>query len=160
METLGITDPTLAAGIGDEYSDQRDLGMKPLPAAIDTVRWLRASSRRLALLTNGAGAAQRQKIERFGLTDLFDAILVEGEVGVGKPEELIYRQALSELGVRSSDAWMVGDNLEWDVAAPQKLGIAGVWIDLHGHGVPETSSVKPDYIVRALSDLRALPPLR
>ena len=41
--------------------------MEPLPDAIDTVRWLRDSGRRLALLTNGAAAAQRRKIARFGL---------------------------------------------------------------------------------------------
>ena len=51
---------------------------------------------------------------------------------------------------------MVGDNLEWDVAAPQKLGMSGVWIDARGRGLPNDSAVKPDYIVRALADLRSL----
>ena len=51
---------------------------------------------------------------------------------------------------------MVGDNLEWDVAAPQKLGMSGVWIDARGRGLPEQSAVKPDYIVRSLADLRSL----
>ena len=34
---------------------------------------------------------------------------------------------------------MVGDNLEWDVAAPQRLGMSGVWIDARGRGLPEHS---------------------
>ena len=59
--------------------------MAPLPDAIDTVRWLRESGRRLALLTNGAAVAQRRKIARFELADLFDAILVEGELGSESP---------------------------------------------------------------------------
>jgi putative hydrolase of the HAD superfamily len=58
--------------------------------------------------------------------------------------------------VKPSDAWMVGDNLEWDVAAPQKLGMRGIWIDLRGRGVPEQSAVKPDYIIRLLAELRSL----
>ena len=111
---------------------------------------------RLALLTNGAAVAQRRKITRFELADLFDAILVEGELGFGKPDERVYERALSALDVKPSDAWMVGDNLEWDVAAPQKLGLSGIWIDTRGRGLPEQSSVRPDHIVRSLAELRSL----
>ena len=153
---LGIEDDDLAGCIGDAYSYRREREMAPLPDAIDTVRWLRESGRHLALLTNGAAAAQRRKIARFEIADLFDAILVEGELGFGKPDERVYRRALSALGVMPADAWMVGDNLEWDVGAPQKLGMSGVWIDARGRGLPGDSTVKPDYIVRSLADLRSL----
>ena len=153
---LGIEDADLATGIGDAYSHYRDIGMEPLPDAIETVRWLRASGRRLALLTNGAAVAQRRKITRFEIADLFDAILVEGELGFGKPDERVYHRALSALDVTPADAWMVGDNLEWDVVAPQKLGMTGVWIDARGRGIPDQSAVKPDYIVRSLAELRSL----
>ena len=93
---------------------------------------------------------------RFELADLFDVILVEGELGFGKPDERVYKRALTALGVKPADAWMVGDNLEWDVAAPQKLGMSGVWIDARGRGLPVQSAAKPDYIVRSLAELRAL----
>ena len=56
--------------------------MEPLPEAIDTVRWLRESGRRLALLTNGGGPAQRKKIVRFGLADLFDVDSRRGRAGI------------------------------------------------------------------------------
>jgi putative hydrolase of the HAD superfamily len=153
---LGVDDADLAACIGDGYSHRRDIGMSLLPDAVETVRWLRDSGRRLALLTNGGAAAQRRKITRFELADLFDVILVEGELGFGKPDERVYTRALSALGVKPADAWMVGDNLEWDVAAPQKLGMSGVWIDARGRGVAEHNAVKPDYIVRSLAELRRL----
>jgi putative hydrolase of the HAD superfamily len=156
LRELGIDDAELAACIGDAYSHRRDVGMAPLPEAIDTVRWLRDSGRRLALLTNGAAVAQRRKIMRFELADLFDAILVEGELGFGKPDERVYEHALSALDVTPSEAWMVGDNLEWDVAGPQRLGLAGIWIDTRGRGLPEHSSVRPDHIIRSLADLRSL----
>ena len=156
LHELGIEDADLANGIGDAYSHYRDIGMEPLPDAIETVRWLRASGRRLALLTNGAAVAQRRKITRFEIADLFDAILVEGELGFGKPDERVYHRALSALDVKPADAWMVGDNLEWDVVAPQKLGMTGVWIDARGRGIPDQSAVKPDHIVRSLAELRSL----
>lgn len=58
------------------------------------------------------------------------------------------------LGVVPAGAWMVGDNLEWDVAAPQRLGIRGIWIDARGTGVPPGHAARPDRIIRRLSDLR------
>lgn len=155
LKELGIDDADLATAIGDAYAHGREVGIEPLPEAIETVGWLRAAGCRLALLTNGAGHAQRKKIERFGLIDLFDAILVEGEIGFGKPDERIYRLALEKLRVDPADAWMVGDNLEWDVAAPQKLGVFSIWIDRSGRGLPPTTDIRPDEIVQGLSDLRA-----
>ncbi|HEV3216345.1 MAG TPA: HAD family hydrolase [Vicinamibacterales bacterium] len=153
LARLGVDKPELAAKIAGVYGREREAGMQPLPDAIDTVRRLREAGCRLALLTNGAGAAQRRKIVRFGLSDLFDAILVEGEVGYGKPDERIYRLALEALAVDPQDAWMAGDNLEWDVAAPQKIGLFAVWIDGTGKGLPPSSGVRPDRIVRTLSEL-------
>jgi putative hydrolase of the HAD superfamily len=51
---------------------------------------------------------------------------------------------------------MIGDNLEWEVVAPQRLGIYAIWIDVHGEGLPDGSAVKPDRIIRSLTEL--LPP--
>jgi len=49
---------------------------------------------------------------------------------------------------------MVGDNLEWDVAEPQRQGIYGIWIDVRGSGLPQGQPVRPDRIIRKLSELR------
>jgi putative hydrolase of the HAD superfamily len=155
LHDLGIENRPLADSIGDAYARHRDAGMEPLPDAIETVRWLKTSGCALALLTNGAGPAQRKKINRFGLADLFDEILVEGELGFGKPDARVYETALSRLAVAANDAWMVGDNLEWDVKAPQKLGIFGVWIDRRGRGLPDAADICPDRIIRSLPELRS-----
>jgi len=115
---------------------------------------LRASGCRLALLTNGSAQMQRSKIDRFALAGHFDTILIEGEVGFGKPDPRVYQRALELLGVAPGDTWMVGDNLEWDVAEPQRQGIYGIWIDVRGSGLPQGHPVRPDRIIRKLSELR------
>ena len=96
---------------------------------------------------------QRDKIQRFSLAPLFNSILVEGEFGAGKPEPRVYLHSLEQLDTKPSDAWMVGDNLEFDVGAPQKLGIKGIWVDWQAGGLPLASSVKPDRIVNRISEL-------
>ena len=40
----------------------------------------------LALVTNGAPDLQREKIQGSKLALYFDAILISGEVGIGKPD--------------------------------------------------------------------------
>jgi putative hydrolase of the HAD superfamily len=49
---------------------------------------------------------------------------------------------------------MVGDNLEWDVLQPQKLGIYGIWIDGRQKGVPADVAERPKRIIQKLSELR------
>jgi putative hydrolase of the HAD superfamily len=48
---------------------------------------------------------------------------------------------------------MVGDNLEWEIAAPQRLGIYAIWHDGYGEGLHPDSPIRPDRIIRRLSEL-------
>lgn len=126
------------------------------PDAVKTLEGLAAEGVRLALVTNGAAEVQREKIERFDLERHFDHVQIEGEAGVGKPEPEAYRRALAALGARPEETWMVGDNLEWEVAAPRRLGIHAVWRDPRGIGrLPARATVAPDRIVARLSELLA-----
>lgn len=154
LSELGAHNPSLATRIATTYGALRDREMRPFAGSIETVIWLRQSGCRLALVTNGAAAAQRRKIDRFNLSPLFDLIMIEGELGFGKPDPRVYRRALDGLGVAPADAWMIGDNLEWDVASPQTLGIYSIWIDLQGTGLPVGHDARPDRIVRGLAELR------
>ena len=160
LTELGADDPPLARRIAATYAAFRDRDMRPFAEAIETVRWLRERGCRLALVTNGAGAAQRRKIDRFALESLFDLVLIEGEVGFGKPDPRVYRRALEGLGVPPAAAWMIGDNLDWDVTPPQSLGIYAIWIDHRGAGLPPGHAARPDRVVRGLAELRsgAAPP--
>jgi putative hydrolase of the HAD superfamily len=150
---LGLDAPDLACEIADTYTVERLLALYPFPRAVETVQYLRGQGIRLALVTNGSGESQRHKIDRFGLAPLFDCIIIEGEFGTGKPDERVYRYALDQLNVKPEETWMVGDDLEADVAAPQRLGITGIWVDSAGRGLPESSPTHPDHVVRSLIEL-------
>jgi putative hydrolase of the HAD superfamily len=154
LDELGAPNPRLAANVAARYRAQREARQALFPGALETLRWFRESGCRLALVTNGGAAAQRGKIARFELGTLFDAILIEGELGFGKPDPRTYELALQELAVTPREAWMVGDNLEWDVAQPQRMGLLGIWVDVRGAGLPDANGVRPDRIVRQLSELR------
>jgi putative hydrolase of the HAD superfamily len=57
------------------------------------------------------------------------------------------------LGVDPHETWMVGDNLEWEIAAPQPLRIYAIWHDGYGAGLPPDCPIRPDAIIRRLSEL-------
>jgi putative hydrolase of the HAD superfamily len=154
LATAGHALPAdLAIRLADRFTAYREEEMFVFPGAHDAIDALKARGVKLALVTNGAAVPQRAKVERFELAHRFDHIQIEGEHGFGKPEERAYLRAMEALGVTASDTWMIGDNLEWEIVAPQRLGIYAIWMDVHGEGLPEGSIVKPDRIIRSLAEL-------
>jgi putative hydrolase of the HAD superfamily len=153
LRRLGYDDDALADSIADAFTDMRREEYRLYPDAHATVDALRQAGVKLALVTNGASAIQRAKIERFDLEHRFHHIQIEGEFGQGKPELAVYEHALEKLGCAACDAWMVGDNYEWEVVAPQKLGMCGIWYDPFEAGVPATASARPTRIINRLAEL-------
>ncbi len=136
LKTLDIGDPTLAYSLTARYTAIRTARTHLVLGALDTLLSLRNQGVRLALITNGETSGQREKIRRFELAPFFQSICIEEECGFGKPDPRVFRQALKEIDVMPEEAWMVGDNLEWDVLAAQKLGIRGIWVDYQETGLP------------------------
>ena len=146
--SLGVAD-----ALADRFSAWREEQMSLFPDAHEVIDALKARGLKLALVTNGEAQLQRAKISRFDLAGRFDHVQIEGEHGFGKPEERAYQHAMQALGVGPSETWMVGDNLEWEVVAPQRLGIYAVWHDHAGRGLPSGTTARPDLIIRVLSEL-------
>ena len=143
----------LAIRLADRFTDYREEQMFVFPGAHEAIDALKAHGVKLALVTNGAAGIQRAKVERFALTHRFDHIQIEGEHGFGKPDERAYQHAMQALGVTAAETWMIGDNLVWEVEVPQRLGIYAIWMDAHGEGLPAESTVRPDRIIRSLTEL-------
>jgi putative hydrolase of the HAD superfamily len=140
-------------GMADAYNALHDEELAMFPDAHETLDRLKELGVKLALITNGAAEPQRAKVVRFALEHRFDHIQIEGEHGFGKPEERAYTHAMEVLGVGPYETWMVGDNLEWEVVGPQRLGIHAIWHDGYGVGLPPGSPIKPDRIIRRISEL-------
>jgi putative hydrolase of the HAD superfamily len=149
--------PATAVGemLADRFTALREEELTLFPGAVETLEALQAAGVRLALITNGAALPQRRKVVRFALERHFQHVQIEGEHGFGKPEERAYRHAMAVLGVMPHETWMVGDNLEWEVVAPQRLGIRAIWCDAYAAGLPAGSPIRPDRIIRRLPELLA-----
>jgi putative hydrolase of the HAD superfamily len=154
---LASRHPGLTEGFAHEFADRfhehREAQAQFFPDAIETIDELKRRGVKLVLITNGAAAPQRAKIEKFDLLHRFDHVQIEGEHGFGKPEPEAYAHAMKAVGVTAEECWIVGDNLEWEVAAPQKMGLYAVWHDHLGDGLPPDTGIRPDRIIRSLSEL-------
>lgn len=150
---LGRDDDATADRLGMYYRALRAAAIAPFPGAMETLDALRERGTPLALITNGGARSQRQSIEKFALERYFGCIVVEGEFGVGKPDERVFRHALASAGCDAADAWMVGDNLAADIETPHRLGMHTVWVDAHARGLPEGAAVRPHRIVRSIAEL-------
>jgi putative hydrolase of the HAD superfamily len=122
-----VDDPGLAEALGERFGVERRALHAPFPdaAVLDDLRDHYA----LALVTNGAACLQREKLEGSGLTARFDAVVVSGDIGIGKPEAAVFEHALSLVGAAPADAVMIGDTIERDIDGALALGMRAIWIN-------------------------------
>jgi 2-haloacid dehalogenase len=97
------------------------------PGALEMLDALAARSS-LALVTNGLADVQRARIERLGIAQYFDAVVISAEIGASKPSTGIFDIAFDRLGSPAKgDALMVGDSLSSDIQGGVNYGIATCW---------------------------------
>ncbi len=100
------------------------------------IDWIRQRKLRTALITRNRRINVETVLRRHGLE--FD-VLITREDGQFKPSPEPLHLACQKLGVKESEAWMIGDAV-YDVLAGQAAGAKTVWIS---HGQPRTFEPEP-----------------
>ena len=85
------------------------------------VRRARTGGLRTGLLSNSWG----NDYPRDGWDEMFDVVVISGEVGMRKPEPEIFRHVLDLIGLEAAECVFV-DDLPHNVAAAVALGMVGV----------------------------------
>lgn len=150
LAICGIEDQQLAADLDARFEQER-ASTNPFIPGVEGALDLLAERFRLAIVTNGLPDVQREKLVRTGLMERFEAVVVSGELGFGKPDRRVYEETLRQMGLSAEACVMVGDNFRRDVAGAQAVGIRGVWISI-GRSVPQRD-VEPWMVVQSLVDL-------
>jgi len=111
---------------------------------------------RLAVVSNfDYTPTARHVLEREGVADLFETIVVSDEVGWRKPKPVIFERALEHLAIRPGQALFVGDRADIDVAGAQAVGMASAWINREASALPEGMK-PPEYEIRDLGELETI----
>ena len=83
------------------------------------------------IITNGFEEVQHPKIERSGLMPFFKHIITADEVGVKKPNPIIFEHALKTTNTLPQNALMIGDSLEADILGAIHLGMQAIHFNSH-----------------------------
>jgi putative hydrolase of the HAD superfamily len=114
-ERLGLEDAS-------DLIDSMFRGMLPEPIMVEAVRTARRGGVRTGLISNSWST---DHYDRELLAQLFDDVVISGEVGVHKPEPEIYLLACERLGVEPSSCVFV-DDLRENCAGAEAVGMTAI----------------------------------
>lgn len=154
LEALGHPDRELARELAIAFQEAR---RKTYTCYEDTIPVLIAlrDCAKLALITNGNGEMQREKIVRCQLEPLLDAIFIAQEAGVSKPSPLLFQMALEAVGTAPDETLMVGDNPSKDIVGAQSAGLITAWMRRDGRDA-DAPGLCPDYVVRTMHEVQEI----
>jgi len=153
---LGLDETALPVGFGRTLIDAHRgaLGRAAeFPAHHGPLLRRLAERYRLAVVSNFDYTPTALDIlERAGVVELFDAVVVSDEVGWRKPRRDIFDVAFVRLGVRPEESLFVGDRADMDVLGAQQLGMDAAWINRDEEPLPP-GVAPPTYEIRDLAEL-------
>ena len=127
---------------------------------LSTLESLRRAGYHLGMISNASDNEDVQTlVDKAGVRDYFDFILVSAALGIRKPNPEIFRLALDHWKIPPSRAVMVGDLLGADILGAKKAGLFSIWITRRADGPANRShldTIQPDAQIAALEELPGL----
>lgn len=121
---------------------------------INLITALRRHNYSLGLITNGPSRSQWEKIAETKAEDLFDSVLVSGDLPCEKPQPEIFQMACEQLNVSPTRCCMIGDRIETDILGGKLAGLAATfWIPLNPSEKLRLNDEKPDFTIESLLEL-------
>ncbi len=164
LERAGNFDEDLAERLSHTYYVERHAALELFPEVPEVLERLHTRFK-LGLITNGPADIQRQEIETLHIGEYFDYVLIEGEIGTGKPDPVVTRLAEELSGFKGEEVLFVGNSYKHDVFTAQQAHWRHAWVRRPSDvaptsktGVPEP---KPDGAPEpelTITDLRELLP--
>ncbi len=99
------------------------------PGVKELLIYLKATGRRVILMSNAQSLFTMQELDGLGLTEHLDKIYISSDVGISKPDPEFFNHAVNELGLDKSETIMVGNDYISDMGGAAAAGIDGLYID-------------------------------
>ncbi|MFT4534086.1 MAG: YjjG family noncanonical pyrimidine nucleotidase [Saprospiraceae bacterium] len=114
-----------------------------------------SSNHRVSIITNGLKEAQRPRLARVGMIEMFDSIVVSDEIGVAKPDVRFFEYTYNSIPnpPDKSKILVVGDNLMSDIRGGQNFGVDTCWVS---HKKENLSNVKPTFMIDTVFEIESV----
>jgi HAD superfamily hydrolase (TIGR01509 family) len=141
-----------AYAILDRYEMEAAKETSLREGALDVLKYLRISGKKIALLTNSGRRAVGLILERFDIEKYFDKVLTRDELSSMKPSPEGICLLLNLFGLKPDECVTVGDGAI-DIIPSRTVGLKSI-IVAGGYGpFRKVLEQKPDYLIQSLSDL-------
>ncbi|HMS56882.1 MAG TPA: HAD family hydrolase [Fimbriimonadaceae bacterium] len=127
LHEVGVYDESHASRLSDAYGFERDRALKLFDDAQGVLETLKAKYP-LGLITNGPADIQRQEIATLGIGHYFDWVFIEGEMGIGKPADVVFERAEQAAEASPSELAFIGNSYAHDVFPAIQRGWKSIWV--------------------------------
>lgn len=90
----------------------------------------------LHIITNGFEEVQLLKLKNSGIKKHFSTVTTSEEVGVKKPNPMIFSSALKKANVNASNSIMIGDTFEADILGAEAAGMKTLFYNHRKSKIP------------------------
>lgn len=154
LDRVGVADADLARTTARNYNEYRKKYFSLFPGAVEVLRTLRERGMKLGIVTNGFSETHREKIALLQIGEYFDAIFIADEVGMIKPDPLLFAHACTSMGSAPAHGAMVGDRYDRDVRGAAEAGLFTIWLNVRGEPLPP-GAPPPDATCESIVDVPA-----
>jgi len=121
--------------MADSYIDELPIDNHLFEGALDILEYL-SKKYSLHIITNGFEEVQYKKIKNSGIKNYFKTITTSEEVGVKKPNPVIFMKAMEKASTKSESSIMIGDSFEADVLGAENIGMQTIFYNYRNEIVP------------------------
>lgn len=121
--------------LSDDYISFLPLNNHLIEGAEELLRYLKPKYQ-LHIITNGFKEVQHVKLNKANIRHYFITVTNSEEVGVKKPNALIFEHALKMSGAYKDNSLMIGDNYEADILGAEAIGIKTICFNYHNYNLP------------------------
>lgn len=141
--------------IADKYELEAALHTSLLPGAFETVKNLKKAGLKIGLCTISSTQATEHILNRFKLSEYFDAVITREKVTYVKPHEEHCQATLKALGVEAGDTVIVGDGVA-DMQVAKEVKAVAVGLPTGMFTKDQLVKEGANYIVTSITDLPSL----
>ncbi|MFT5103152.1 MAG: putative hydrolase of the HAD superfamily [Candidatus Latescibacterota bacterium] len=121
--------------LAESYIDELPGNNHLLDGAEEILEYL-APNYNLHIITNGFQEVQELKLRKSAIGHFFETITSSEEVGVKKPNPLVFETALKKASAKSSESIMIGDTFEADILGAEGVGMKTLFYNYRKEEIP------------------------
>ena len=137
------------------YHETKVSQLRPYDDVMEVLQTLKQAGLSIGIITDGLEIKQAEKLIRLKLLDYIDsqAIFITGQIGIGKTNVKIYKNACKSLNLPPVSCMYVGDNPINDVDPPNKIGMVTVLNRRSGKYLGVTGKTEPAHVIHDMWEL-------